>query len=137
LGAAVKLAVSLIFGLALVSNAARAEDKLNCDEPPDTASENQCADIAFQKADKELNVVWPKIKAWAEQNDRDSDNPGTHDYLKGVMASQRAWLAYRDAECVMAGLPMRGGSGEGPLIGGCRAALTEDRVKNLKGLLPE
>ncbi len=131
-----KFVVAALVATLLLHSAAHADDKLDCKNPPDTASENQCNDIAFEKADKDLNALWPKVKAWAEENDQNSDNPGAHDYTKTVIASQRAWLAYRDAECAMAGLPMHGGSGEGPLVGGCRAGLTEDRVTDLKGLLP-
>ena len=115
--------------------AARAES-LDCNNPPDTASENQCADLAFAKADKELNAVWRKVKDWAAQSDAESDNPNAHDYSNTVLAAQRAWLSYRDAVCAEAGLPMHGGTGEGPLVGNCRATLTEDRVKSLKDLLP-
>ncbi|MBG1233074.1 lysozyme inhibitor LprI family protein [Aestuariivirga litoralis] len=126
-----------LLGLALFWPAgAHADDALNCDEPQTTADMNQCADIAFDKADKELNALWPKLKEWAAQSDQESgENDGY--YAKTLLASQRAWLAYRDAECVAAGLPMHGGTGEGPLMGGCRASLTEERVKDLRGLLPE
>ena len=123
--------------LVALTPAARSAEKLDCNNPPDTASENTCADLAFEKADKELNALWPKVKDWASQSDKQSDTPGTHEYLTTVVAAQRAWLAYRDAVCREAGLPMHGGSGEGPLIGNCRAYITEERVKSLKGLLPE
>ena len=125
----------LLVGTLAIGGTARADEKIDCINPPDTASENLCADMDFQKADKELNAIWPKVKAWADQNDIDADMNGRHDYKDAVLASQRAWITYRDTECVMAGLPMHGGSGEGPLIGGCRASLTEQRVKDLKEML--
>jgi uncharacterized protein YecT (DUF1311 family) len=131
------LALLPAFALVVLSPTARPAEKLDCNNPPDTASENTCADLAFAKANKELNEVWRKVKDWAAQNDKDGDNAGAQDYTKTVLAAQRAWLAYRDAECREAGLPMHGGSGEGPLIGNCRAYITEERVKSLKGLLPE
>jgi uncharacterized protein YecT (DUF1311 family) len=123
--------------LLLSATPAFAQDKLDCNSPKNTAEENQCADQAFQKADKKLNQVWPRIKALAQQHDILDDTSDAHDYLAIFMAAQRAWLAYRDAHCREAGLPMHGGSGEGPLIGGCRAEVTADRVKYLKGFLPE
>ena len=134
-----KALLALLPALVLValSPAARPAENLDCNNPPDTASENQCADLAFAKADKELNEVWRQVKDWAAQNDKDSDKPGAHEYANTAMAAQRAWLAYRDAVCREAGLPMHGGSGEGPLIGNCRAYITEERVKSLKELLPE
>ena len=121
----------------MMATPAFADDKIDCANPADTATENQCADMDFQKADKELNALWPKVKAWAEQSDADSDSDVKHYYSNTLLNAQRNWLAYRDAECLMAGLVMHGGSGEGPIIGGCRASLTEQRVKDLKEMLPQ
>ena len=126
----------LLTGLVFFATPAFADSAPNCDDPQTTADMNQCADIAFQKADKELNALWPKWKAWAEQGDQDSGETNDY-YAKTLLASQRAWLAYRDAECLTAGLPMHGGTGEGPLIGDCRASMTEERVKSLKDLVGE
>ena len=127
----------LLVGTLIFGGSARADEKIDCANPADTADENLCADMDFQKADKELNEVWRKVKDWAAETDKNSDIDGKPDHVKIVMAAQHAWLAYRDAYCVEAGLPMHGGSGEGPLIGGCRAYVTEERVKSLKGLLPQ
>ena len=127
----------LLVGTLALGGTARADDKIDCANPADTADENLCADMDFQKADKELNAVWPKVKAWAEQSDIDNDSGEKHYYVDTLLSAQRTWLAYRDAYCVEAGLPMHGGSGEGPLIGGCRASLTERRVKDLKEMLSQ
>ena len=128
------LLMALALGLWVVP--AHADDAPNCNDPQTTADMNQCADMAFTKADKELNALWPKMKDWAAQSDKDSGENNDY-YAKTLLASQRAWIAYRDAYCLEGGLPMHGGTGEGPLIGGCRARLTEERVKDLKELLPQ
>lgn len=91
------------FGLLLLSSlglggTAQADEKVDCANPASTADQNQCADMAFQKADSELNALWPKVKAWAEQSDKDADVNNKHDYKDAVLVSQRAWIAYRDAD---------------------------------------
>lgn len=128
--------ILMLLALGLWVIPAHADDAPNCDNPETTADMNQCADIAFNKADKQLNAIWPKMKEWAAQSDQDSGENNTY-YADTLLASQRAWLAYRDAECKMEGLQMHGGTGEGPIIGGCRATLTEERVKSLRELLPQ
>ena len=123
--------------LILWAGPAWADEKIDCTAPGSTGEENQCADEAFQKADKEMNAVWPKLVASAEQSDLNDDATRKHHYKKMVIAAQRAWLAYRDADCQLGEFIMEGGSGSGPIIGNCRAYLTEERVKKLKDLLPK
>ena len=104
----------LLVGALALAGTARATDKIDCANPADTADENQCADMDFQKADKELNAVWPKVKAWAEQSDMDSDSGEKHYYADTLLSAQRSWLAYRDAECPMASRVLDGRGGGGP-----------------------
>jgi len=46
--------------------------------------------------------------------------------------AQRAWIKYRDSKCDAAGEPMRGGTGEALLIGGCLVDTTKIRAKELR-----
>ena len=91
---------------------------------------NACAYQAWEAADVELNRAY-KL-AIAEMKDMDANMPedlqGAEDALR---AAQRAWVAYRDANCVAAGFPMRGGSAEPLLVNGCLARMTEARTAEL------
>lgn len=49
-----------------------------------------------------------------------------------VLQAQRAWLAYRDAECAAEGYNFRGGSAEGMSVDGCKTRLTIARTAELK-----
>jgi uncharacterized protein YecT (DUF1311 family) len=49
------------------------------------------------------------------------------------MASQRAWIAYRDAECIWQGFEAHGGSMEPMLVNACLAEKTTQRIKELQG----
>ncbi|MCW1923709.1 lysozyme inhibitor LprI family protein [Luteolibacter arcticus] len=81
----------------------------------------------FKKADKELNEVYAKVLA--NLDDLAKEN---------LKKSQRAWVAWRDAEAAFrADAEARGGS-MWPLVHeGIRGRLTKERVKSLKELLLE
>ncbi len=85
------------------------------------------AAAAFTKADKELNEVYAKVLANLDDEAKER-----------LKKSQRAWVAFRDAEAAFrADAEARGGS-MWPLIHeGVRSRLTKERVKGLKELLIE
>lgn len=95
---------------------------------------NACAYQAWEAADAELNTAYKR--AIAEMKDMDANMP---DDLQGaeeaLRAAQRAWVAYRDANCVVAGFPMRGGSAEPLLINGCMESMTLQRTMELQEML--
>ena len=73
------------------------------------------------KADKALNVVYKKLLASVDEEG-----------AKLLKDSQRAWIAFRDAEAKFAADEARGGSMATMLYSGTLARLTEERVKQLK-----
>jgi uncharacterized protein YecT (DUF1311 family) len=108
-----------------------AEEKLDCANALTQADMNQCAYLDFEKADKQLNALWPGIKAETKQQDTD-EGEGKTEYLDALMASQRAWIAYRDAECQRYSNESKGGSMQPLLLYGCMASMTEKRIKELQ-----
>jgi uncharacterized protein YecT (DUF1311 family) len=97
-----------------------------------TADQNNCGDQAFKAADAELNRVYNSIKSpLAKGTDSDSK-----EILKRLVASERAWVSFRDSNCQLAGTQMLNGSGEGPIVGGCLASMTIERVKELQSFFP-
>ena len=108
---------------------AMADDTLNCKDPPDQNSMTQCAAQDFEAADKALNDFWPTMKADAEDSDKDTSKT---EYADALLASQRAWLAFRDAECTWQAFAMHDGSAEPMILYGCKARLTLQRIKQLQ-----
>ena len=49
-------------------------------------------------------------------------------------ASQRAWIAFRDAQCAFESSAMEGGTAAPLLFSGCAAQLTRERAKELRDL---
>ena len=97
---------------------------------------NICAHHEFLKADAELNAQWKKTAKRMKGIDAqpypvEDGRPG---YFEALLASQRAWLAYRDAHCVNEGYWARGGSMEPMLVSFCLASLTNERTEQLRQL---
>ena len=119
------LLVLLVLGSAM----ARADDGPDCKDPQDQNTMTACARVDFEKADQDLNTIWPKLKTDAEDSDKTTDK---HEYSDALLASQRAWITFRDAECEWQGFEAHGGSLEPMLVAGCLARLTRDRIKQLQ-----
>ena len=115
----------------LVASPALAEEPLNCLDPQDQMSMTQCAGLDFEKADKELNAIWPALKVQAIEDDK-NEGKGLRDTENALLESQRAWLTFRDAECKWQGFAAHGGSMEPMLVNMCSAKLTRDRIKQLQ-----
>jgi len=52
--------------------------------------------------------------------------------IPGLFASQRAWLAYREAECGMMNDQWSGEGSRGGLNGWCEINLTRQRIRELQ-----
>ena len=86
---------------------------------------NMCAGEAFQRADNALNAQWAKVMA----------GEGDKKLVDLLLESQRAWLKYRDAQCLAAAADSIGGSIWPMLVSGCKAELTRERTHELKVML--
>jgi uncharacterized protein YecT (DUF1311 family) len=118
---------------ALIATPALAQDEVpDCANQVDQNTMTRCAGIDFDKADAELNRIWPGLKKDAQEADAEAFE-GNGGYLDALLASQRAWLAYRDAECALQGFEARGGSMEPMLVNACLAEKTTARIKELQG----
>ncbi|MCB2046948.1 MAG: DUF1311 domain-containing protein [Novosphingobium sp.] len=100
---------------------------------------NYCAAQDFHKADAALNRQWTatadEMKRRDVRDGKPTDNrPGNFDTL---LAGQRAWLKFRDAQCDLEGYLFRGGSMEPLLVATCRTGLTEARTKQLQDLIEQ
>ena len=87
---------------------------------------DQCAGAAYKKTDAQLNKIYGQITA------RLKDAPDTKAQL---VTAQKAWIAFRDAECKFLAGNAEGGSIYPMLVTQCRADLTQKRVDDLAPLL--
>jgi len=80
----------------------------------------------FKKADQMLNQTFKKVQ---KRLDDDADGKAR------LVKAQRAWIAFRNAECTFQSSGDDGGSVAPMIVAGCQAELTEDRTKQLKTYL--
>ncbi|WP_242097854.1 lysozyme inhibitor LprI family protein [Sphingomonas sp. CROZ-RG-20F-R02-07] len=103
---------------------------------PRTADLNACAGADWMRADAAMNAQYRATMAQMKASDAHPQPDATTGptYAAALLASQRAWLAFRDAECVSEGYRNRGGSMEEMVILGCKADLTRARTGQLHAL---
>lgn len=94
-----RVPTGLLCALALTANLAHAQT--NCADAADQAAMTACADRAYKKSDAELNRTYQAVTA------RLRDARPLADKL---VSAQRAWIAYRDAECSFSSANAEGGS---------------------------
>lgn len=110
----------------------QSQPKNNCKNPQTQFEMNICAQLDYEAADKALNAQYQITRQTMKKWDADAaDLKGAEDAL---VKAQRAWVAYRDAQCISVGFQARGGSMEPMLISGCQADLTRKRTAELKEL---
>jgi uncharacterized protein YecT (DUF1311 family) len=83
-------------------------------------------DAAFKAADGELNTLYKNIERRLK-DDRDT--------TQSLIAAQRAWIAFRDAECKFRASGVQGGSAYPMIYSQCLADLTKSRAGDFKRLL--
>jgi len=127
----------LFAAVALASAPAAAQD-VDCDNPQTQTEMTICAGQDYQKADTELNAVWTKAIAIARESDNLGDaGDGRPGYEETLRKAERAWIAFRDANCDYEGFSARGGSMEPMLVNQCLARLTRDRTRQLRDLIQQ
>jgi len=94
---------------------------------------NICAQRDHATADTALNAQYALTRKAMADIDAGLES-NLQGAAKGLLAAQRAWIAYRDAECETEGFQARGGSMEPMLVSGCLAQLTIKRTAELKAL---
>jgi uncharacterized protein YecT (DUF1311 family) len=131
-----------MIGLAFALLLAAQDPQPNCTDPQTQTEMNHCAAVDFERADAELNTEYRRSIAAAQAADREGASyriegdtrPGEEATLR---EAQRAWVAFRDANCRLEGYEARGGTMEPMLYSGCLATLTRARTAELRGPNPD
>jgi uncharacterized protein YecT (DUF1311 family) len=124
---------------AILLMAAAPAEPIDCDEGSTQIELNLCARGAFESTDAELNTYWKRIAAAMKAKDGEIDRatdkePG---YFDTLLAGQRAWLVYRDKQCLLESFELRGGSGAPGEYSGCMERVTRQRLNQLKSVMGE
>lgn len=84
---------------------------------------NDCAGQSLAKSDLALNGLYREIMQRLGKTSAEA---------KQLVAAQRAWIAFRDAECDFASAGVAGGSIYPMTVANCRDTLTQKRIDDFK-----
>ncbi|MGO4127068.1 lysozyme inhibitor LprI family protein [Inquilinus sp. YAF38] len=102
---------------------ARADD---CDSAQSQADLNECYGKAFKASDAELNKLYKEITARLKDD---------ADKTRLLVATQRAWVAFRDAECSFQESAVAGGTAAPMIHAMCLDGQTKSRIEDFKAYL--
>lgn len=122
----------LAIALCLLPFATIAQD-IDCTNESNQLEMNVCTLQEYQAADAELNAAYARALAAVQARDAVYTPEGASEEVR-LRTAQRAWVAFRDANCDMEGYQMRGGSAEPLVINSCLRAMTKARTLSLMDL---
>jgi uncharacterized protein YecT (DUF1311 family) len=124
-----------MFGWTLLLAAAAS----NCGAKDNQAAMNMCQAEVAARADRDMNRLWQQVYPVMQREDRDYDRPKMGDsepgFAAALLASQRAWLAFRDAQCRSESYEWRGGTMQPFRESQCLTDLTLTRIRQLRATL--
>lgn len=98
----------------------------DCANASDQATLNECADKSYKASDRQLNELYGEIK---QRVANDADR------TRLWVAGQKAWLAFRDAECKFSSSGVEGGSAYPMILTICLDSLTQSRIEDFTAYL--
>ena len=97
---------------------------------------NQCATAEYKQADAGMTRQWNVNYAAMKRRDtQDRSRGGGFGYAAALLESQRAWLKFRDTQCVVEGGQYAGGSMQGMVITQCKTKMSRARTAQLTSLI--
>ncbi|AUW58629.1 hypothetical protein C1T17_11500 [Sphingobium sp. SCG-1] len=107
-----------------------------CADPQTQAQMTQCAGQAYATSDAAMTRQWKATYAYMKGRDaQNKSRGGGFGYAASLLASQRAWLKYRDTQCVLSSGEFAGGSMQPLAAAQCKKRLTDARTGELKSLI--
>ena len=92
-----------------------------CPNAVTTIDLRSCFEKAREAADAELNTLYKQVRGKLDGEDE-----------KRLVAAQRLWIQYRDANCTAERELYAGGTAAGPVYLACMEAMTRARTKELR-----
>lgn len=102
----------------------RLVQKLNCNNAQTQAAINECTNLSYQNADKKLNRVYQQLLSTLESSRKQK-----------LIATQRAWIKFRDTNCEFERSAYEGGSIAPSIYSGCLENTTKLRTQQLQEYL--
>lgn len=127
----------MILTALLLLSAQAGDPQVDCEDPMTQTAMNICSWQSYKRADEELNAVWKQASARAKQSDAAAaEYDGATDAFDRLLAAQRAWLEFRDAQCLAENGRREDSGTIWPLLqNSCLEALTEERTNQLRSYI--
>lgn len=122
-----RLLAATLFLLLPAPLLAEEEYRPDCSDPQTQSDMNVCAAEDAEAADKDLNAQYKDTMAAL-------DNDAFETIRDRLRKAQRAWIAFRDAQCEAEAAIMEGGSGAPQLLYSCKAEVSRARTGQLKAM---
>jgi uncharacterized protein YecT (DUF1311 family) len=89
----------------------------------------------YKSADTDMTAQWTRIYAAMKQRDAaNRSRGGGFGYAAATLESQRAWISFRDKQCVIEAGQYAGGSMQPMVRAQCLTRLTKERTRQLAAL---
>jgi uncharacterized protein YecT (DUF1311 family) len=122
--------------LAWSAHGAPDQDAWPCDQANTTVDMISCAEREFRKHDADMSRAYRELVDRAKTMNTPEQGYGPPP-LDALQQSQRAWLAFRDADCHWKSTSFYGGTGQAVIAANCRAVMTRDRAAELRSMLAD
>jgi uncharacterized protein YecT (DUF1311 family) len=95
---------------------------------------NMCEKREFERVDRELNAQWKLSLAAMKRRDAGPQDARSvpPSYTQALISAQQAWLKFRDANCLVWGYRVRGGTAQPAREAACEIAMTRERIRELR-----
>lgn len=129
-----KIFYILVFiGLNVQIGQAADDTAVDCENATTQFDMSKCAHLAYQAADKILNVDYKAAKAAMIEFDGYFE-PNDNGAEQALLSAQRAWIKFRDLACISESFLVRGGTMQPMVYSTCLERLTLERSKELRDL---
>jgi uncharacterized protein YecT (DUF1311 family) len=103
---------------------------LDCRKPLTTPEVNACADARQKRVEATLNAAYKRVLSRFERPDTESER--FSEIKTKLIDAQRAWVAFREADCNAALANFGSGTGGTVVFIDCMQRHAERRIKDLK-----
>lgn len=133
-------AIALVLAVGGAAPAANAQEAATTSQLIDAACDSNVSNVEYKeclaqfaaKADRDLNVLWPRVLAAIEASSH-LTKAQRADWRAKLTIAQRHWVLFRQADCrEPVGYEWYGGTGMGGAVSICLAKHTLDRMLELK-----
>jgi len=119
--------------VALPHSKAATPDEQQCDG--NALQVANCENAVLNALERHLNAMYSLVMKMFDAGATEPDTSFFYDKKKDVVAAERAWLRFRDAQCGAEAVMIAPGSGTATVTGACLLAMTRERIKYLENLV--